>query len=145
MSGCFGLLPLEDGGGQEAALKGMAQQIFALPVDVDLFRRVDAHDIPDKLQIPKGHPCLHAVGGDAPVRPEDVVHVQLPDALLALPLEGLRGYRDMTRVEQVCGDDLETVCANIREKLIRGVEKRLDADVPVGFLLSGGLDSSLAR
>ena len=52
-------------------------------------------------------------------------------------------YRDMTRVEQVCGDDLETVCANIREKLIRGVEKRLDADVPVGFLLSGGLDSSL--
>ncbi len=52
-------------------------------------------------------------------------------------------YRDMTRVEQVCRDDLETVCANIREKLIRGVEKRLDADVPVGFLLSGGLDSSL--
>ena len=32
---------------------------------------------------------------------------------------------------------------NIREKLIKGVEKRLIADAKVGFLLSGGLDSSL--
>ncbi|MEJ5196913.1 asparagine synthase-related protein [Faecalibacterium sp. HTF-128] len=40
-------------------------------------------------------------------------------------------------------DDMDTVLRNIREKLIAGVEKRLDADAPVGFLLSGGLDSSL--
>ena len=52
-------------------------------------------------------------------------------------------YRDMTKVDQVCRDDLETVCRNIREKLIAGVEKRLVADAKVGFLLSGGLDSSL--
>ena len=50
-------------------------------------------------------------------------------------------YRDMTQVDAVCHDDLETVCANIRDKLIAGVEKRLDADAPLGFLLSGGLDS----
>lgn len=52
-------------------------------------------------------------------------------------------YADPAAVSTVCHDDLETICANIREKLISGVEKRLVSDAKVGFLLSGGLDSSL--
>ena len=52
-------------------------------------------------------------------------------------------YADVTKVDSVCTDPLEVVCKNIREKLIRGVEKRLVSDAKVGFLLSGGLDSSL--
>lgn len=52
-------------------------------------------------------------------------------------------YCDIARTDTVCHDDLETVCKNIHDKLVSGVEKRLVADAKVGFLLSGGLDSSL--
>ena len=52
-------------------------------------------------------------------------------------------YADMSKVESVCHDDLETAYAKIHEKLVAGIEKRLVADAKVGFLLSGGLDSSL--
>lgn len=52
-------------------------------------------------------------------------------------------YCDIDDVKEICRDSLETVCKKIHDKLIAGVEKRLVADAKVGFLLSGGLDSSL--
>lgn len=52
-------------------------------------------------------------------------------------------YRDLTAVDQVCQASLDQICGEIHDKLVNGVKKRLDADAPLGFLLSGGLDSSL--
>jgi asparagine synthase (glutamine-hydrolysing) len=52
-------------------------------------------------------------------------------------------YCDIAAVSSVCLDDHETIYKNIHDKLVAGVEKRLVADAKVGFLLSGGLDSSL--
>ena len=52
-------------------------------------------------------------------------------------------YADPAHVEQYVMEDEATVCARLHDLLIDGVKKRLDADAPLGFLLSGGLDSSL--
>lgn len=52
-------------------------------------------------------------------------------------------YHDATKFQVPIIDSLDLACAGIHELLIDGVEKRLDADAPIGFLLSGGLDSSL--
>ncbi|MBN1157745.1 MAG: asparagine synthase B [Bacteroidales bacterium] len=52
-------------------------------------------------------------------------------------------YHDISHVDQVVETELDEVFTGINRLLTKAVEKRLQADVPVGFLCSGGLDSSL--
>ena len=52
-------------------------------------------------------------------------------------------YADPAACGQYVMEDEDAVCRALHELLVKAVQKRLDADAPVGFLLSGGLDSSL--
>jgi asparagine synthase (glutamine-hydrolysing) len=52
-------------------------------------------------------------------------------------------YNDVGNVSMMVEAEDEELAATIREKLETAVIKRLHADAPLGFLLSGGLDSSL--
>ncbi len=52
-------------------------------------------------------------------------------------------YCEITEPAEYVSGELDDICGNIKTLLTEGVRKRLVADAKVGFLLSGGLDSSL--
>jgi asparagine synthase (glutamine-hydrolysing) len=55
----------------------------------------------------------------------------------------IKQFIDLSVVEEFNNDTHTQIYRNIREKLVSGVVKRMHADCEVGYLLSGGLDSSL--
>ncbi|MCE7000775.1 asparagine synthase (glutamine-hydrolyzing) [Saccharothrix sp. S26] len=65
-----------------------------------------------------------------------------PGHLLVVDRDGLHPHRYWRLESREHTDDLETTIATVRELLVDIVDRQLFADVPVGTLLSGGLDSS---
>ncbi|MFR9729024.1 asparagine synthase (glutamine-hydrolyzing) [Saccharopolyspora sp. MS10] len=66
----------------------------------------------------------------------------VPGTLVVVDRSGLRERTYWTLRTAEHTDDLDTTIANIRELLDDSVNRQLTADVPLGVLLSGGLDSS---
>ena len=52
-------------------------------------------------------------------------------------------YADLSDVTEFHNHEQEEIFKNINHYFTKAVKKRMDADAPVGFLCSGGLDSSL--
>ncbi|TQM85187.1 asparagine synthase (glutamine-hydrolysing) [Saccharothrix saharensis] len=65
-----------------------------------------------------------------------------PGHLLVVDRDGLHPHRYWRLESREHTDDLDTTIATVRDLLTDIVDRQLFADVPVGTLLSGGLDSS---
>ena len=95
---------------------GAAEEIFALAVAIELSFGVDAHHIFHEIEVAEGYARLHGMDGDTAVGAQDVVHMELSDALLRflLKLRGVRGKVGILIAEELVGNFPRQKHAHVR-------------------------------
>ncbi len=111
-----------------------ASELKALLAHPDIESRVDAEGLSEVLFLgPARTPGVGIYRGVQELKPGH--------ALLFSP-EGLKTYAYWVLPSREHTDDFQTTVQTVRELFIDSVQRQLVSDVPIGTLLSGGLDSS---
>ncbi|HEX6988562.1 MAG TPA: asparagine synthase (glutamine-hydrolyzing) [Bacillota bacterium] len=111
-----------------------ASEIKALLAHPDVEPEVDGEGLAEVLAVGPGRTPGHGVFRG--------VHEVLPGQALLWNRHGLRAWRYWQLRSQPHTDDEATTVARVRWLLEDALRRQLVSDVPVGTLLSGGLDSS---
>lgn len=102
--------------------------------------------VPRRLNMKAVDQLMNFPGVVSPVTFFDKIHALQAGHMLVVTADGLRDleYWDL-RYPTEEGPDLgeEYYAQTLREKLKEAISRRLVADVPIGFYISGGLDSSV--
>ena len=145
-SDCEVLIPLYDKYGIEILCKFLDAEFAMVLYDVKEKKIMAARD-------PMGiRPMFYGyskTSGDICFASEAKSLISLCDDIMPFPpghyyLDGrFICFNDLSDPKTINTDDLDTIAINLKTKLENAVKKRFMSDAPIGYLLSGGLDSSL--
>lgn len=113
-----------------------ASELKALMEDKNLPRKVDAEAMDQYFTYGYVHGARSILQG---------VHKLLPAHAMVFQLDSreIRTWRYWALPAKAPSNDPEAMDAELEQRLLASLKGQLQADVPVGILLSGGLDSSL--
>ena len=81
--------------GENVSVECLAQNILAAAVRVHLELRIYTHDVTHEIEIAERHACFERIYGNASVRTQNVVHMQLAYALYRFCLKSFGRGREV--------------------------------------------------